>query len=145
MSESGADSDGQAPSSDASRPPPSSPDRDEADIELDALLEEEKAQRATGHIEPTSYTWKKSHTTSSGDVAMDEGDDVWDVIGMDAPASASVTAPRPPPADEDEEMWDIVRELEQEQQKDTAHPSNTASETPGTVYTQEDDLEDLYL
>jgi replication fork protection complex subunit Csm3/Swi3 len=139
-SDSEADSDGLPLSSDASRPPPSSPDRDEAANELDALLEEEEALRASGHTGPTSHAWKKLHA-SSGDAAMDEDEDLWDAIGTDAPASAPTAAPRPPPTDEDEEMWDIVQELE----KDAARPSNPAPETPGAVDTQADDLDDLYL
>ncbi|KAI0256839.1 replication fork protection component Swi3-domain-containing protein [Lactifluus subvellereus] len=134
--------------SDASHPPLSSPDRDEAAIELDVLLEEEEALRASGgHSEPTSHAWKKSHT-SNGDAAMDEDDDgLWGALGTgtDAPASAPTTAPAPPLTDEDEEMWDIVRELEQEQEKDAARPSNLAPETPAVVDAHVDDLDDLYL
>ena len=71
----GDNSDGVPLSSDASHPPPSSPDRDNAAIELDALLEEEEALRVSTHAAPTSHAWKA--TSSSDAVAMDEDEDLW--------------------------------------------------------------------
>ena len=69
----GDNSDSMPLSSDASHPPPSSPDRDNAAIELEALLEEEEALRVSTHPAPTSHAWK---ATSSGDmVAMDDEDE----------------------------------------------------------------------
>jgi hypothetical protein len=114
---------------------------------LDALLEEEEAaQRASGHTGLTGHAWKKLQTSNS-DAVMDEDVDLWDALDTDAPpTSASTMAPpRPPLTDEDEEMWDIVREFEQEQEKNTARESNPASSTPTTKDTQADDLDDLYL
>jgi hypothetical protein len=111
---------------------------------LDALEEEEAAQRASVHTGLTGHAWKKSQT-SNGDAVMDEDVDLWDALGTDTPTSASTMAPRPPPTDEDEEMWDIVREFEQEQEKNAARESNPASLTPTAVDTQADDLDDLYL
>jgi hypothetical protein len=79
----------------------------------------------------------------NGDAVMDEDVDLWDT---DVPTSASTMAPRPPPTDEDEEMWDIVREFEQEQEQTAARESNPASLTPTAEDTQADDLDDdLYL
>ncbi|KAH9981160.1 replication fork protection component Swi3-domain-containing protein [Lactifluus volemus] len=147
ISNSEDDSDGLPVSSDTERPPPSSPDRDEAAAaELDALLEEEEAaQRASVHTGLTGHAWKKSQMLN-GDAVMDEDVELWDALGTDAPTSASTMAPRPPPTDEDEEMWDIVREFEQEQEKTAARESNPASLTPTAEDTQADDLDDdLYL
>lgn len=146
-SDSEGDSDGplSLSRSDASHPPPSSPDRDEAAIELDALLEEEAQRASGGHTGPTSHAWKRSHA-SNGDAAMDEDDDgLWDALSTDAPPSAPLTVPAPPLTNEDEEMWDIVREFEQEQEKDATRLSNLAPEIPVAVNTHVDDLDDLYL
>ena len=154
-------------SDDAPRPPSSSPDldRDEAAIELDALLEAEAASHASTHNNATSTTtdhaWKGA---SNGDdaIAMDEDEDLWDALNTDmgtnavaaASAPATVTAmTTPPPAphtmDDDQEMWDIMHELEQEKAKETvAQPPDpvqvpqTASDSPQP---ETDDLDDLYL
>ena len=79
-------------SSDAPHPPSSSPDQDEATIELDALLEAEEASRASTHNTSTGgHAWK----TSNGDaVAMDE-DDLWDSLDTGAPACAGAGASPP--------------------------------------------------
>lgn len=134
-------------SSDASRPPPSSPGRDEAAIELDALLEEE-ALHAAAHAVQTNHTWKKSQM-SSGDAAMDADDDLWAALdtATAAPAAAPATTQTPPDADNDEEMWDIMAELEQEQERDAARRSNPVRDPPTVVDTHADadDLDDLYL
>jgi len=135
------------PSSDASHPPPSSSpdrDRDEAAAELDALLEEEEALRAAA---PTAHAWKAS---SGNAVAMDEDDDLWDILDTGAPTSGTGTAPAPPapaPAmDDDEEMWDIVNEIEQEKAKEATRPPNPVQEPPAAAAdVQVDYLEDLYL
>jgi len=134
----GENSDGMPLSSDASHPPPSSPDRDSTAIELEALLEEEEALRVSTHAAPTSHAWK---ATSSGDaVAMDEDEDLWDMLHAGAPTtSGSVTAPAPPAVDDDEDMWDIVNEIEQEK---AARQPNPVQEPPAA---QVDDLDDLYL
>jgi hypothetical protein len=139
------------PSSDASHPPPpSSPDRDrdEAAVELDALLEEEEALGASvrAAAAPTAHAWK----ASSGDaVTMDEDDDLWDILDTDAPTSGTGTAPRAPPApamDDDEEMWDIVNEIEQEKAKEATRPPDPVQEPPAAAAdAQVDYLEDLYL
>ncbi|KAI9446322.1 replication fork protection component Swi3-domain-containing protein [Lactarius indigo] len=75
--DSGREGDDPALSSDgASRPPPSSPDRDEAITELDALLElEEEALHAAAHTAQTNHAWKKSQA-SGDDAAMDADDDL---------------------------------------------------------------------
>lgn len=142
----GDNSDVMPPSSDASHPPPSSPDRDNAAIELDALLEEEEGLRvSTTHAAPTSHAWK---ATSSGDaVAMDEDEDLWDMLHAGAPTtSAPVTVPAPPAVDDDEDMWDIVNEIEQEKAKEAARQPNPVQEPPAVVTgPQVDDLDDLYL
>lgn len=152
-SEGDSDGDSMPPSSDASHPPPpSSPDRDrgrdEAAAELDALLEEEEALRASARAAaPTAHAWK----ASSGDsVAMDEDDDLWDLLDTGAPTSGTGTAPAPPapaPAmDDDEEMWDIVNEIEQEKAKEATRPPNPVQEPPAAAAdVQVDYLEDLYL
>jgi len=148
-SEGNSDSDSMSPSSDASHPlpPPSSPDRDrdEAAVELDALLEEVEVLRASARAAPTAHAWK----ASSGDaVAMDEDDDLWDMLDTGVPTSGTGTAPRAPPApamDDDEEMWDIVNEIEQEKAKEATRPPNPVQEPPAAADVQVDYLEDLYL
>ncbi|KAH9954105.1 hypothetical protein BGW80DRAFT_1464815 [Lactifluus volemus] len=45
---------------------------------------------------------------SNGDVVMDGDVDLWDALGTDAPTSASTMAPRPPPTDEDEDMYVLL-------------------------------------
>ncbi len=135
------------PSSDASRPPSSSPDRDEVTIELDTLLEAEEASHASTHNATSrGHTWK----TSNGDaVAMDEDEDLWDALDTGALVSAPVTAtsPAPPAMDDDQEMWDIMHELEQEKTKETAHRPDPVQVPPAASDTrpETDDLDDLYL
>jgi len=140
----GHNSDGIPLSSDAPHPPPSSPDRDNAAIELDALLEEEEALRVSTHAAPTSHAWK---ATSSGDaVAMDEDEDLWDMLHAGAPTtSGPVMTPAPPAVDDDEDMWDIVNEIEQEKAKEAARQPNPVQEPPAVTGAQVDDLDDLYL
>ncbi|KAH9005299.1 replication fork protection component Swi3-domain-containing protein [Lactarius hatsudake] len=130
-------------SDDASRPPPSSPDRDEAAIELDALPEEE-ARHAAAHAAQTSHAWKKSQA-SDDDAVMDADDDLWAALDTaPAPAAAPTTAQAPPNADPDEEMWDIVAELEQ--QNEVAPQSKPVQTPPAAIDTRaDDDLDDLYL
>lgn len=129
-------------SSDASHPPPSSPDRDEATIELDALLEMEKASHAPTNIASTSHGWK----TSDGDaVVMDEDEDLWDSLDTGALASVPVMAPAPPAMDNDEEMWDIMDELEQEKAKESVQRPDPAQVAPAAGDAQADDLDDMYL
>jgi hypothetical protein len=148
-SNSEGDSDGPPPTSDASHPPPSSPERDEAAGELDALLEEEEALRTA----PIAHAWK---APSGGDaVAMDEDEDedLWDM--MDTGASTSVAAiqtattpaPAPPAMDDDEDMWDIVNEIEQDRAKEAARQPNPVQEPPppAVASAQVDDYDDLYL
>jgi replication fork protection complex subunit Csm3/Swi3 len=131
--------DGPTHFSDASRPPPTSPDRDEAASELDALLEEEALHAAA----QANHAWKKSND----DAAMDADDDLWGALDtVAAPAAAApTTAQAPPSADGDEEMWDVVAELEQEQQREAARQSNPVRDPPAAVDTPADDLDDLYL
>jgi hypothetical protein len=139
------DSDDPHLSSDASHPPSSSPDRDEATIELDALLEVEEASRASTHIASTGHAWK----TSNGDaVAMDEDEDLWDRLDTGAPLASvpvTVTVPAPPAMDDDQEMWDIMHELEQEKAKETAHRPDPVQVPPAAGEAQEDNLDDMYL
>jgi hypothetical protein len=146
-SDSEGDSNGLLLTSDASHPPPSSPERDEAAGELDALLEEEEALR----IAPIAHAWK---APSGGDaVAMDEDEDLWDM--MDTGASTSVAAiqtattpaPAPPAMDDDEDMWDIVNEIEQDRAKEAARQPNPVQEPPppAVASAQVDDYDDLYL
>jgi replication fork protection complex subunit Csm3/Swi3 len=129
-------------SSDASHPPPSSPEWDEAAIELDALLEEE-ALLSSAHNASTSHAWKPSNDGDA--VAMYEDEDLWDALDASAPASAPTTAPAPPATDDDEDMWDIVHELEQEREKEASRQTNTMQEPPAADDVQVDDLDDLYL
>ena len=139
-----SDRDGDDPhlSSDASHPPPSSPDRDEATIELDALLELEKASHASINIASTGHGWK----ASNGDaVAMDEDEDLWDNLDTDALASVPMTVPAPPAMDNDEEMWDIMDELEQEKEKETAQRPDPVQVAPATGDARADNLDDMYL
>ncbi|KAF8274886.1 replication fork protection component Swi3-domain-containing protein [Lactarius quietus] len=135
------ESDGPSHLSDASRPPPSSPDRDEAATELDALLEEEAL-----HAAQTSHAWKKPQA-SGDDVAMDADDDLWAALDTAAaPAAAPTTTQAPPSAaDGDEEMWDVVAELEQEQEREATRQSKPVQDPPTAVDTQADDMDDLYL
>ena len=139
----GDNSDGMPLSSDASHPPPS-PDRDNAAIELNALLEEEGALRVSTHAAPTSHAWK---AMSSGDaVAMDEDEDLWDMLHAGVPTtSGPVIAPATPAVDDDEDMWDIVNEIEQEKAKEAACQPNPVQEPPAVTGAQVDDLDDLYL
>lgn len=140
--DSDGDSDDPNLSSDASHPPPSSPDRDEAAIELDALLEVEEASRASTHVASTGHAWK----TSNGDaVAMDEDEDLWNHPDTGTLASVPVTVPAPPAVDDDQEMWDIMNELEQEKAKETAQRPDPIQVPPAAGDTQADDLDDLYL
>lgn len=137
------ESDGPSVSSDASRPPPSSPDRDEAAIELAALLEEETLH-ATSQAAQTSHAWKKPQA-SADDAAMDADDDLWAALDT-AAAPTTTQAPPSNAADGDEEMWDVVAELEQEQQRETTRQPNPVQDhPPAAVDPQEDDMDDLYL
>jgi len=131
-------------SSDASQPPPSSPEGDEAAIELDALLEEEALHAASAHAGLTAHAWKSS---SGGDaVAMDEDEDLWDSLDAGAPASApTVTAAAPPATNDDEDMWDIMHELEQEKEKEASRQTNPVQGPPAADDVHADDLDDLYL
>jgi len=140
----GDTSDGMPPASDASHPPSSSPDRDNAAIELDALLEEEGALRVSTHAAPTSHAWK---ATSNGNaVAMDEDEDLWDTLHAGASTtSGPVMAPAPPAVDNDEDVWDIVNEIEQEKAKEATCQPNPVQEPPAVTGAQVDDLDDLYL
>ncbi|KAH9996821.1 replication fork protection component Swi3-domain-containing protein [Russula vinacea] len=111
-------------SSDASHPPPSSPDRDEATIELDALLEMEKASHAPTNIASTSHGWKTSTVTRW----------LW-----------TKTRISPPAMDNDEEMWDIMDELEQEKAKESVQRPDPVQVAPAAGDAQADDLDDMYL
>ena len=139
--DSGRDDEDPRLSSDAPHPP-SSPDQDEATIELDALLEAEEASRASTHNTSTGgHAWK----TSNGDaVAMDE-DDLWDSLDTGAPASVPVPVPAPPAMDDDEEMWDIVHELEQEKAKEATHRPDPVQVPPAAGDDQADEFDDMYL
>ena len=123
--------------------PPSSPDRDEATIELDALLEAEEASRASTHnTSMGGHAWK----APNGDaVAMDEDEDLWDSLVADAPASIPVPVPAAPAMDDDEEMWDIVHELEQEKAKEAAHRPDPVQVPPAAAHDQADDFDDMYI
>jgi replication fork protection complex subunit Csm3/Swi3 len=139
------DSNGLSLSSGASHPPPSSPGLDEAAIELDALLEEEEAVRTSGHTAPTGHAWKASNDDDDA-VAMDEDDDLWDALALDtgAPASAPATIPAPPVVDDDQDMWDLVHELEQEKEA-ARQPNPVQSTAAAAADAQVDDSNDLYL
>jgi len=127
--------------SDTSRPPPSSPDGEAAPIELGTLFEEEAASRAA----QTNHVWKKSQT-SNDDAAMDVDEDLWAALDMAAaPATAPTTAQTASSIGDDEEMWDVVAELEQEQERGAALKSNPVQDPPAALDTNGDDLEDLYL
>ena len=84
---------------------------------------------------------------------MDEDEDLWDVLDTaDAVASSSApvtatTPASPPTIDNDQEMWDIMHELEQEKAKETIHRPDAAQAPPAALNTQPeaDDLDDLYL
>jgi replication fork protection complex subunit Csm3/Swi3 len=141
-------------SDDASRPPSSSPDRDEAAIELDALLEAEATHNATS---TTGHAWKGTSNGDDDAIAMDEDEDLWDVLDLDtgavaatAPATATTRVP-PTMDDDDQEMWDIVHELEQEKKtKETATYRPDPVQVPPAASvarpeTETDDLDDLYL
>jgi len=144
------DSDAPDLSSDASRPPSSSPDRDEVAIDaikLGALLDAEAASHTSTHnatSTATGHAWKGTSNVDA--IAMDEDEDLWDALGLDtgavasAPATATATTTAPPVVDDDQEMWDIIHELEQEKAKETAHRPNPVQVQPET-----DDLDDLYL
>ncbi|KAF8503422.1 replication fork protection component Swi3-domain-containing protein [Russula emetica] len=157
-SDSDRDSDTPHLSSDASRPPSSSspPDRDEAAIELDALLEAEATASSHGsgthNVASTGHAWKATSNADADVIAMDEDEDLWDALDLDtgavASAPATTTTPAPPAMDDDQEMWDIVHELEQEKAKENAHrPDPPVQVPPAASDTQPetDDLDDLYL
>jgi len=148
-SDSDRDSDAPHLSSGASRPPSSSPDRDEAAIELDALLEAEEASRVSNHnATSTGHAWKGTETSNGAAIAMDEDEDLWGALDTGAVASAPATAttPAPPAMEDDQEMWDIMHELEQERAKETAHRPDPVQVPPAASDTQPetDDLDDLY-
>lgn len=150
MSDSEGDSDGLLPTSDASHPPPSSPERDEAAAGLDALLEEEEAMHASSRAAPTAHAWKASSGGGGNDVvAMDEDEDLWDILDTGAPtsgvASQTASAPAPPTMDDDEDMWDIVNEIEQDKAKEAAPQPNPVQELPEVASAEVDDYDDLYL
>jgi hypothetical protein len=64
-------------------------------------------QRAAVHTGLTGHAWKNLQM-SNGDVVMDGDVDLWEALGTDAPTSASTMAPRPPPTDEDEDMYVLL-------------------------------------
>ncbi|KAI9507376.1 replication fork protection component Swi3-domain-containing protein, partial [Russula earlei] len=140
------DDDGLHVASDASHPPPSSPSQDEAAaIELDRLLEE-VASHASAPVAPSGHAWKPSNGDDA--VAMDEDEDLWVALDASAPASApTTTASVLPTADDDEDMWDIVHEFEQEGAKKAAHQLDPVQDppAPAAVEPEVDDLDDLYL
>jgi len=78
---------------------------------------------------------------------MGEDEDFWDVLDKDVGAvvvASAPTMPAPPPAmDDDQEMWDIIHELEQEMAKETANRPDPVQVTPAEPET--DNLDDLYL
>jgi hypothetical protein len=77
---------------------------------------------------------------------MDEDEDLWDMLHAGASArSGPVTAPAPPAVDDDENMWDIVNEIEQENAKEAARQANPVQEPQAVSGAQVDDLDDLYL
>ncbi|KAI0273774.1 replication fork protection component Swi3-domain-containing protein [Gloeopeniophorella convolvens] len=140
------DSDGPPPSSGASHPPTSSPGRDNADAELEALLEEE-ALHGSASAEPASHAWKKAQP---GDAGVDDDDDaMWEALDAAAPPPVPAPPPTSSHMDDDEEMWDIMQELEDEQTKKAANKPGPAQPPPPppppTAETPVDDYEDLYL
>ena len=74
---------------------------------------------------------------------MDADDDLWAALDTSA---APTAAPAPPNVtDGDEEMWDVVAELEQEQVREATDQSNPVQDPPAAVHPQVDDMDDLYL
>ena len=59
--------------------------------------------------------------------------------------SGPVMAPAPPAVDNDEDVWDIVNEIEQEKAKEATCQPNPVQEPPAVTGAQVDDLDDLYL
>ena len=84
---------------------------------------------------------------------MDEDEGLWDVLdtagvvaSASAPATATTSASQPI-IDDDQEMWDIMHELEQEKVKESTHRPDPVQVPPAALDTQPeaDDLDDLYL
>lgn len=77
---------------------------------------------------------------------MDMDDDLWAALDTAAAPSVAPTLAEalPNEADGYEEMWDVVAELEQEQEREAARQPNPVRDPPIAVDTQTDDLDDLY-
>jgi hypothetical protein len=77
----------------------------------------------------------------------DEDEDLWERLDTGVPPSVPATVLAPPAIDDDQEMWDIMHELEQEKAKETAQPPDPAQVPPATGDAQadDDDDDDLYL
>lgn len=147
------------PPSSPPRPSSSASIREEDDFDIDAVIREEEerlaasATASSSHtVVPASIQTKPAVLIPATQPAGDEDEAMWDEFGFDDDALMSVTQQPPaPPApehspvpttvDEDEDMWDIVRELEEEQSRQaqtrvlateasTGHGGPSASSAP---------------
>ena len=156
------DAEGSPTSRQPSRPPPSSSpgpsSAPEDEFEIDTLIAEEEALRAQrpplpGPVAPApaSYSYTTANTQPERlPETADEDEAMWDALDTDFAAPT----PAPPPAraapvrrddeDEDEDMWDVVREMEQEQEQTMARPAQSAGGGPPQG-TNDEDWNDMYM
>ncbi|TFY76324.1 hypothetical protein EWM64_g7688 [Hericium alpestre] len=136
----------------------------EDDFDLDALLAQEEARlNADPPVTRTNPSVGASYRAPD---VTDEDEAMWDALDMDLdsappPPPASRPAVPPPMVDEDEDMWDVVREMEQEQQTSastnaaashlprndqvpTSQAAAVAKETPPRA-TNDEGWDDMYL
>jgi len=113
-----------------SHPPSSEPPSSDAfdDFDLDAMIREEEERQA---LETNSARHTSVARAQSKPVAQDEDDAMWDAFEDDVPNSdgaaqasyVGIPTNTGPVPGEDEDMWDVIREME-------AAESNTTASAP---------------
>ncbi|KAI0054130.1 Swi3-domain-containing protein [Auriscalpium vulgare] len=127
-------------------PGPSTTPSDDFDmdmLDMDALLEEEAAMRAAAAPAVPAPTHAYKSNVPEDD---DEDQAMWDALDMEA-AAAPKPMPREPArvADEDEDdLWDLMREAEQQQSSAAAVKSAASVQKPPTP-TNDEGWDDMYL
>lgn len=145
--------------------PPSSSEAEDDDFDIDAVIREEekrlaalRAERSVSPAPPAPKARYKSLPTEVADGTSIDEEAMWDHFeAFDDP----ILSPVPPPpkshgpsliADDDEEMWDMVRELEgQEYTASKQLPVSSVLRMPSadsantSLGTNDEDFDDMYL
>ncbi|TFY57666.1 hypothetical protein EVJ58_g6881 [Rhodofomes roseus] len=116
-----------------SHPPSSEPPSSDgfADFDLDAMIREEEERQAAeanaGRIGPVGTSAPQSKPA-----VRDEDEAMWDAFDDDVPHNPGTsttpyaTIPTNPDPDEDEDMWDVIREMEAAESSKASAPSETS-------------------